>query len=84
MALRFEMNVARRLPRTHGITVSCATAAFKIDLTKRALVFIAMVLKVGFLLMCHPRFKMTMTGQSGRFRADASNFRKNAPLLCDE
>lgn len=47
-ARRFAMNAARRLPRTHGMTVSFSAAAFVIDLMKRALVFMARVLGISF------------------------------------
>jgi hypothetical protein len=44
------MNAARRLPRVQGITVSFLAAVFVIDLMKRALVFMSLVLNVVLLL----------------------------------
>jgi hypothetical protein len=49
-AWRFAMNAARRLPRVQGITVSFLAAVFVIDLMKRALVFMSLVLNVVLLL----------------------------------
>jgi hypothetical protein len=43
-AVRFAMNAARRVPRDQGMTVSVSVAALMIDLMKRALVFMALVL----------------------------------------
>ena len=43
------MNAARLLPRAQGITVSFSAAAFVIDLMKRALVFMALVLGISLL-----------------------------------
>ena len=53
-ARRLAMNAARRVPRAHGITVSFSAAACVIDLMKRALVFMALVLGIYLVAGCCP------------------------------
>ena len=48
-ARRLAMNAARRVPRAQGMTVSFSAAALVIDLMKRALVFMALVLGISLL-----------------------------------
>ena len=48
-ARRLAMKAARRVPRAQGMTVSFSAAALVIDLMKRALVFMALVLDISLL-----------------------------------
>lgn len=68
-ARRFAMNAARRVPRAQGMTVSFSAAAFVIDLMKRALVFMSLVLSICVVMGRCPCLRLNMTVQSGRFWA---------------
>ena len=59
-SLRFAMNVARRAPRAHGITVSFFAAAATTPLMKRVLVFMALILSLFIVGVC-PCLRLNMT-----------------------